>query len=61
VVEHAYTHFRVEIHAFECEHVQGEPRPLACAALKWVRPSELDRHAFPAANKKIIQLIKEAE
>jgi len=61
IVEHAYTHFRVEIHAFECEHVQGEPRPLACAALKWVRPSELDRHAFPAANKKIIQLIKEAE
>lgn len=58
VVEHTYTHFHVEIHAFECKHLSGEPRPLACAALKWVRVDELDRYAFPAANKKIIQFLR---
>ncbi len=58
VVDHTYTHFHVEIHAFECKHLKGEPRPLACAALKWVRPSDLPRHAFPAANKKIIEILR---
>jgi A/G-specific adenine glycosylase len=58
-VEHTYSHFHVEIHAFECAHVQGDPRPLACAALKWVRPSDLSRYAFPAANKKIIEILRQ--
>ena len=58
VVEHTYTHFHVEIHAFECKHVQGEPRCITCAALKWVRPADLNRYAFPAANKKIIEILR---
>ncbi|HSV98943.1 MAG TPA: A/G-specific adenine glycosylase [Sedimentisphaerales bacterium] len=57
-VEHTYSHFHVEIHAFECAHAQGDPRPLACAALKWVRPRDLSRYAFPAANKKIIEILR---
>jgi len=57
-VDHAYTHFRVRIHAFECSYVAGEPRPIACDALKWVRPADLNRYAFPAANKKIIQRLQ---
>jgi A/G-specific adenine glycosylase len=58
VVDHAYSHFRVHIHAFECTHVSGEPRCIACADLKWVRPSDLGRYAFPAANNKIIQALR---
>jgi len=58
VVDHAYTHFRVCIHAFECTLTAGEPRPIACAALKWVRPADLDRYAFPAANKRIIEAFR---
>ena len=57
-VEHTYTHFHVEIHAFECKYVSGAPRCITCAALKWVRPRDLPRHAFPAANKKIIELLR---
>lgn len=57
VVEHTYSHFHVEIHAFECRHIQGEPRCVACIDVKWVRPRELTRYAFPAANKKIIKLL----
>jgi A/G-specific adenine glycosylase len=58
VVDHTYTHFHVEIHAFECKYIKGEPRPIACAAFKWVRPSGLSRHAFPAANRKIIEILR---
>jgi A/G-specific adenine glycosylase len=57
-VQHTYTHFHIEIHAFECEHRKGEPRPIACADLKWVRASDLTRYAFPAANKKIIEILR---
>jgi len=57
VVDHTYTHFHVEIHAFECLYVAGEPKCLACADCKWVRPCGLTRYAFPAANKKIIKLL----
>jgi A/G-specific adenine glycosylase len=57
VVDHAYSHFRVRLHAFECTHVSGEPRCITCAACKWVRPGDLGRYAFPAANHKIIQVL----
>jgi A/G-specific adenine glycosylase len=58
VVDHTYSHFRVRIHAFECTWVSGEPRCIACANFKWVRPQDLSRYAFPAANNKIIQVLR---
>jgi A/G-specific adenine glycosylase len=56
-VEHAYSHFRVTIRAFSCTHVSGRARAIGCAAVRWVRPVELDDFAFPAANRKIIAAI----
>ncbi len=58
VVDHAYSHFRVRIHAFECTYVSGTPHCIACADFKWVRPGDLDRYAFPAANKRIIKILR---
>jgi len=58
VVDHAYSHFRVRIHAFECTCASGTPRCLACAECKWVRPGDLGRYAFPAANKRIIEILR---
>ncbi len=58
VVDHSYSHFRVRIHAFECAYVSGVPHCLACAGFKWVRPGDLGRYAFPAANKKIIEILR---
>jgi len=58
VVDHAYTHFRVRIHALQCRYVSGEPRCIACTDIKWVRPSDLGRYAFPAANKRIIETLR---
>lgn len=41
VFRHAYTHFRVTLHAFHCRLAGGEPRPLEHRALAWVPPAEL--------------------
>jgi len=53
-VAHAYSHFKITLHAFQCRWVRGTPRALGCAAWKWVAPRDLARYAFPAANRKII-------
>jgi A/G-specific adenine glycosylase len=58
VVEHTYSHFHVRIHAFECTYLSGTPHCRACADFKWVRPANLARYAFPAANRKIIQALR---
>lgn len=54
VVDHAYSHFRIRLHAFECRHVSGTPRCISCSEAKWIAPASLKRYAFPAANSKII-------
>jgi A/G-specific adenine glycosylase len=41
VYRHAYTHFRITLHAFLCEIVDGEPRALEADEIKWLAVSEL--------------------
>jgi A/G-specific adenine glycosylase len=53
-----YTHFRITMHAYECRHVSGRARPIACDALKWVRLADLDDYAFPKANHRIIAALR---
>jgi A/G-specific adenine glycosylase len=57
-VDHAYTHFRVTLHAFECTFLSGRAKALGCVAVKWVLLKELGRYAFPAATHKIIAALK---
>jgi len=59
VVRHAYTHFRITMHAYECRHMSGRARPIACDAVKWVHLSRLDDYAFPKANHKVIAALRE--
>jgi A/G-specific adenine glycosylase len=57
-VPHAYTHFRITLHVYECRYVSGRPRAIGCAEWRWVRPDELDRYAFPSANRKVIEALR---
>jgi A/G-specific adenine glycosylase len=46
IFRHAYTHFKVTLHAFDCTLAGlDEPQALQVSELRWVRPDELD--AFP--------------
>lgn len=56
-VNHAYSHFKITLHAHECVYVSGEPQTIGVRAWKWIRPPELRRYAFPAANQPIIEKI----
>ena len=57
VVEHAYDHGHVRLHAFYCSHVSGVPQCIEVEAHKWVSPSELLHHDFPPANDELIRMV----
>lgn len=50
VVDHAYSHFKVSLHAYACDYVAGRPR----GDVRWARLRELDRFAMPAANRALL-------
>jgi len=56
-INHAYAHFRITLHVFACRLTRGRARPIGCAAVRWVRPDELDSYAFPRANRRVIELL----
>lgn len=60
-VEHAYTHFRITLHAYTCQLVRGRPRPLEVADWRWVRFEELDDFAFAVTDRKIIRVLQEEQ
>lgn len=59
-IDHAYTHFRVQLQVYWADYLGGEPQPLACDEVRWVLPQDLDQFPFPAANTRIIAAIHQA-
>ena len=57
-IDHAYTHFRITLHAFEARHRQGRPRAIGCDEWRWVEPERLDEYAFPRTDRKIIERLR---
>lgn len=50
---HAYTHFKVVLHAFECESFTGEPRPLQASDLAWVSVTDLASYPMGKIDRMI--------
>ena len=57
VVEHAYSHFRITLHAFRGRWTAGEPCGRAASDWRWVAPGELAGFAFPAANRPVLETL----
>lgn len=57
-VKHAYTHFRITLHAFRCDHVAGTPSALQCTAWRWVKRDHFTDFAFSKADRKIIEALR---
>lgn len=58
IVKHAYTHFRITLHAFHAWHVAGQPLHLGVADHAWVSLDELDGYAFAVTDRKIIDALR---
>jgi A/G-specific adenine glycosylase len=57
-IKHAYTHFRITLHAFQAVHTGGTPQHLGVADHAWVTLADLDNYAFAVTDQKIIAALK---
>jgi 8-oxo-dGTP diphosphatase len=50
-VSHPYEKYTVDLYLYECKITDGEPKPLAVHAYKWVTSAEFDQHPFTPADE----------
>lgn len=58
-IRHAYTHFRITLHAFCCRIDSGSPGTTNGMPLAWVHATDMDDYAFPRASRKLIEYLAE--
>jgi 8-oxo-dGTP diphosphatase len=58
--EHTYPSRTVRLHFFNCSVLDGEPRPLEVAGMRWVEPAELYQFQFPPADEELIKRLQGA-
>lgn len=54
-IDHAYSHFKVTLHAFRCRVLHGTPASREGQPIRWTRPDCLGQYAFPRANRRLIE------
>ncbi|WP_022835851.1 A/G-specific adenine glycosylase [Salisaeta longa] len=57
-LKHAYSHFKITLHAFRCRIVEGTPTPTLDQPFRWVAIDALDDYAFPRANTRLIEELR---
>ena len=63
VVKHAFTHFRITLHAFDCRYLgalppYAEPQALQARDWTWAHQAELENYSFGRADRKIIAALR---
>jgi len=56
---HDYPGKTVHLRFYRCRWQEHEPQPLGCAELKWIGPSGLAKHDFPAADARLIERLQQ--
>jgi len=56
---HAYSHFKVTLHAFHCTSSRGRVRLCGADGFRWVRVADIRRFPFPTGSLKIIRELEE--
>jgi len=54
-LKHTYSHFSIQLQAWFCKLIEGEPKPKSSQEIKWVERSELEKYPFPKANKVLTE------
>lgn len=59
VVKHAFTHFKITLHAFECQHIGAEPQAIEAQAFTWTTLEEIERFSFGKADRVVIEALRQ--
>ncbi len=57
-VPHAYTHFRITLHAFHAVFLRGEPQTIGVADWRWVPLSEVTTYPLAVTDRKILAAVE---
>lgn len=57
IFPHAYTHFKVNVHAYRCEILSGEPQALDHDQLCWVALPDLEDYPMGKVDRLIANLL----
>lgn len=55
--KHAYTHFRITLHAFQCKLSEGEPHLREHQAINWVPPEDLHNYPMGKIDRQIAKAL----
>lgn len=58
-LNHAYSHFKITLHSYICELVEGTPKANTSQQIKWVQIKELGDYPFPKANRRLTEKLQE--
>ncbi|HRE48836.1 MAG TPA: A/G-specific adenine glycosylase [Aggregatilineales bacterium] len=56
-VKHAFSHFRITLHAHRCRYLGGEIALTRYIAAAWVTPAEVDHYALARADRRMIEVL----
>lgn len=56
-INHAYTHFRVTLQAFECRRLKGSPKPHSRRNWQWASPDDLKKLPMSKIDRMILEMI----
>ncbi len=57
-IKHAYSHFRITMHAFECA-LNGTGKSSSSQPHAWIAREEFGDYAFPRANRRLLELLSQ--
>ncbi|MFQ6615048.1 MAG: A/G-specific adenine glycosylase [Fidelibacterota bacterium] len=59
-VKHTYSHFSIHLQLYHC-YPHNSAAILPVQSHRWIKPEEIDRYPFPAANHKLFALCREQD
>ncbi len=60
-VRHAFTHFKITLHAYACRAESLEARPLGYADLRWIALADMDQLPIARADRRLIAFLRTTE
>jgi A/G-specific adenine glycosylase len=57
-IQHAYTHFRITLHAYHARYLGGQPKHLGVSDHAWVTLEAMEDYAFAVTDRKIMACLR---
>ena len=57
-IDHDYETKSITLHLFLCDWLSGDPTPIGCDEIRWVKPEELANYQLPPPDVQLLPLIQ---